>query len=660
MSAPRALLGATLLLWGVCIGLPWAGVILALAVEAARMIPGAPLASPRRLATIARSCLVLAFIALAYFIVTGRMPQALYAWLRWLPVFFLALPIAQSLAGGSIPLAAFVAALRPGTLPPADSRGIDTTFAFVALTLVAAAAGGRIEAWFYLAAAGIVAWALLARMPRAKWRAGIALIAVGVAAGYGVQRGLWLLQGELEELDYEAITGFFAPRPDPFRERTRIGDLGRIKLNDRIIMRVVPEGPHPEAILLRENAFDHYVGGEWKSSQRNFRALARQGERWTLREGEAPRHLTLRRSIPGGEALLPLPAGWLAIDPLAADTVEVLPTGAVRAKGTPRFVAMRVSYDEGAEHATVAGDLHVPEALVPMLDRVIAEHRLAKASPRETLAAIERFFADRFSYSLDLSNPGNQGSSRTISDFLVRDHKGHCEFFATATTLLLRRAGVPSRYTVGYSAQEYSALERAFVVRHRHAHAWTSALVDGKWVTVDTTPARWADTEGEAARSPFAALLDAFSWAIERVVQWWLAAPAGDFARAFAALALLLMTAGVAIFVRRRWLRRPRAGAAGASSRATLAWNAVEAALARRGHPRERGETVREWVHRLQREATHVAWGEELGALARLYYRVRFDPAEPPGVAEDFARDAQRFLGDGVAGLRAGAARRPP
>jgi DNA-3-methyladenine glycosylase II len=64
--------------------------------------------------------------------------------------------------------------------------------------------------------------------------------------------------------------------------------------------------------------------------------------------------------------------------------------------------------------------------------------------------------------------------------------------------LLLRQAGIPARYVVGYSAQEFSALEKAFLVRNRHAHAWAVALVDGHWVTVDTTPATWAEQEAEA------------------------------------------------------------------------------------------------------------------------------------------------------------------
>ena len=63
----------------------------------------------------------------------------------------------------------------------------------------------------------------------------------------------------------DLIADWLAAPPDAFRDRTRIGDLGKVKLSDRIVMRVVAEGARPEALLLRESVFDRYRGGEWQS-----------------------------------------------------------------------------------------------------------------------------------------------------------------------------------------------------------------------------------------------------------------------------------------------------------------------------------------------------------------------------------------------------------
>src|SRR5205807_1199702 len=68
-----------------------------------------------------------------------------------------------------------------------------------------------------------------------------------------------------------------------------------------------------------------------------------------------------------------------------------------------------------------------------------------------------------------------------LEEFLLNSRAGHCEYFATATTLLLRAAGVPARYAVGFSVQEWSRLEQRYIVRARHAHSWTLAYVNGGW-----------------------------------------------------------------------------------------------------------------------------------------------------------------------------------
>src|SRR5207247_2054170 len=86
-----------------------------------------------------------------------------------------------------------------------------------------------------------------------------------------------------------------------------------------------------------------------------------------------------------------------------------------------------------------------------------------------------------------------------LGEFLQTTRAGHCEYFASATVLLLRAAGVPARYAVGFSVQEWSRLERRWIVRARHAHSWALAYVDGAWREGDTTPPLWA---GRGRRPP--------------------------------------------------------------------------------------------------------------------------------------------------------------
>ena len=641
MTAPRGLMGAALLVWGLSVSLPWVGAVLGIAVEALRFAP--PSSSPRGARRVVLAIRFVALVALAnlvYAVVTGQMPQALYTWLKWLPLIALPLPLVQWHAGGAIPSNAFVEAL--GAHSREAPREVDTTHFHVALTLIGAGTGSL--TWFYAAAALLVSWAIAASIPRRRWAVGAPLLAAAITAGFAIQTGLSALQGEVEDVGTELLADFFAPKPDPFRERTRIGDLGRIKLSDRILMRVIPLDARPPALLLREAVFERYRNGEWQSARRAFRRVLPTGQGWLLRDGNASHRVTLRRSIPGGEGLLALPAGAQRVERLAAESLAVSPTGTVLAKGTPRFVSIDVAYDEEREldPPFASEDLDVPEVLTGALDRVVTQSTLRRATDRETLAAVEGFFAEKFSYSLNLSDPKDGGKSRTIADFLLRDHKGHCEYFATGTVLLLRRAGIPARYTVGYSAQEYSEREGAFLVRNRHAHAWASAFIDGRWIFVDTTPARWAEMEGEAARSMFGAWLDAASWIVEKVVQAWLARSAGELLAALASTVGLAVLAALALVLARRWRRRAR-GAARTDTEVTRVWHALERKLAKRGFTRDRDETALAWAQRLCKESPLEPWRQDLVKLARHYYRARFDPAHTPGDDSEFISAASRW-----------------
>src|SRR6185503_9205781 len=121
-----------------------------------------------------------------------------------------------------------------------------------------------------------------------------------------------------------------------------------------------------------------------------------------------------------------------------------------------------------------------------VFERVAAELGLRNMPGEEAARRIERHFAT-FTYSLYRERRPPDGET-ALGDFMTRTRTGHCEYFAAATALLLRAAGIPARYATGYAAEERSGLEGAYVVRSRHAHAWTRAWIGGRWIDLDTTP----------------------------------------------------------------------------------------------------------------------------------------------------------------------------
>jgi transglutaminase-like putative cysteine protease len=93
------------------------------------------------------------------------------------------------------------------------------------------------------------------------------------------------------------------------------------------------------------------------------------------------------------------------------------------------------------------------EPAVAQVARELQLHR--NLTPQEAMQRVATYFGTRFQYATYLTAAHARTTNETeLARFLLHTRSGHCEYFATATTLLLRYAGVPTRYAVGYSVQE--------------------------------------------------------------------------------------------------------------------------------------------------------------------------------------------------------------
>jgi protein-glutamine gamma-glutamyltransferase len=97
-----------------------------------------------------------------------------------------------------------------------------------------------------------------------------------------------------------------------------------------------------------------------------------------------------------------------------------------------------------------------------------------------------------FSYTLKMDRV--DPSLDPVEDFLVHRKEGHCEYYASALTLLLRSVGIPARLVNGFKGGDWNELGRVLVVRQKHAHSWVEALVADRpggvpyWKVLDPTP----------------------------------------------------------------------------------------------------------------------------------------------------------------------------
>jgi hypothetical protein len=131
--------------------------------------------------------------------------------------------------------------------------------------------------------------------------------------------------------------------------------------------------------------------------------------------------------------------------------------------------------------------LEVPGNLDPRLRDLAASMAGPEVPTPDRVDRVVAYFQAGYRYSLDV---GPFRTNDPVAEFVFEKKKGYCEYFATATTLLLRLSGVPARYVTGYAVRSFQRSGAYYVVRDADAHAWAEAWVPGRgWVEVDATPA---------------------------------------------------------------------------------------------------------------------------------------------------------------------------
>ena len=635
MNTPPLLLAAACAFWAVQTGQWLVAAAVALALEAPRLVPVRWNVAQAHFNRLSDFCSVLVIAVAAYLYFTFGNPRAILLLFQWLPVALLPLALAQ--AWGNQPrigIGAFVWNLRK--YPEAVRYGVNFGYPYFATWLVAASAVSNGRPLFYAGMVVLAGWALWrARSPRGQSPAiWLALLAAAAGAGYGGQLGLSRLQAWIEESvpDWIAASG---SRTDPYRSRTDLGHIGELKMDDAIVLRVRPDREISVPLLLHRASYNSYFGATWLA--RNAALVPRPPDataRWVLAPA-VPSHaarVLIYDYSPRGKPVLSLPQGTVEITGLGAPEIRTNGLGTVQAEFPPGHFTYTAVVDAQAstDAAPSEEDLRVPRNEQALLAGIAQGLGLAGMAPERAVARVRAYFAEGFGYSM---YQAAVHSDSPIDDFLTRTRAGHCEYFATATALLLRAGGVPARYATGFSVQEYSRIEGAWIVRERHAHAWARAWVNGRWIDVDTTPATWVSVEAGEARwwSPLA---DLWAWVAFRISRLAAGVRSEDDAAAFwSAIALVLAAwLGWRLYRQRRLLVIGRQRDASARDGAPLAGSdseffMIERALAKGGFPREPGETLTTWLARISSRLPASVEKTPLAELASLHYRYRFDPA---------------------------------
>jgi hypothetical protein len=339
---------------------------------------------------------------------------------------------------------------------------------------------------------------------------------------------------------FMAIFQLDFPRPQP---------PGGVELADRIDLR------HPLPLLrdddrtvvlrvkaaeipgyLRTRAFTTYHDGQWEKNASRGRLLpqvAAEGELaftiFSRTFGEPAGEVAAERlEIYPARRIEVLPApGDAAHFEMFAERVEENQDGALEPtewRTQAGCIVVRPGRTLDSAFAGPIGEavseeyLDVPAdirpALVECLRAVLGpDHQPSDA--RRTIALIVRYFQENFEY--DLHTQPAPAEVDPVLAFLGGPRRGHCELFASATVLLLRRAGIPARYVTGFLCHERLRFGGYWVSRLRDAHAWVEAYDRDRdrWVLVESTPGTNAGVETAGGGvNPFSALWDslAFHW----------------------------------------------------------------------------------------------------------------------------------------------------
>lgn len=271
-------------------------------------------------------------------------------------------------------------------------------------------------------------------------------------------------------------------------------------------------------------------------------------------------------------------------------------------------------------------DSTLPRDLPPVVSERAKELFTPLRGDGERIQAVQAYFRGNYRYNLNANVPPDRDK---LEFFLTEGREGNCEFFATATALLLRQAGIPARYVTGFVVSDQNAVDNLWLARHKDAHAWVEAYDRDRrdWVIVESTPADGVPTPHEIPRWQQwnEAAQQIWSLAVDYVQSghvW------GWLLRNWSRVPAVLLVLWLLRYLWRLRRRRQEVRAQSIPLYSTAAGlvderMALDRRLARCGWRRAPGETLLRFAQRIESQRT-LSTAAELAEWYRRYSDLRF------------------------------------
>ena len=307
-----------------------------------------------------------------------------------------------------------------------------------------------------------------------------------------------------------------------FSDHVDLGEVGVLRADPSIALRFevsdLPPDPPPRLTLrLRGTAFDQYDGRQWRRTQ---------GERHIDGRNDSLETFPIYRYADPGNKQLGIPGDrrvTIDLEPIDPPVVFLPPRTVALSvhKPTEALLADPLSLHRGPESeirysspdarglrydAFLASDhevltetlpaadraryLEVPDTLPPRIGELAHQWADGETGTLAKARALESHLKKDFRY--DTNSPSG-GTPQPLDDFLFGSKRGHCEFFSTAMSIMLRDLDIPSRNVTGFVGGTFNRFGHYYAVREGDAHSWVEAYLDQgngqmAWVTFDPTP----------------------------------------------------------------------------------------------------------------------------------------------------------------------------
>lgn len=509
MRFPPFLIGISTLFWGYYSGWTVFSILAAVIFEASRLVKTKFDLKKSDYIKISDLSSVVMIILLIYSFLENEPRMIFLSFIASIPIVFMPLMFAQLYSFKDTVIIGTAVGKGVHAHQPLDVRTVYMLMIFVSSGAIASD-----DKWFLVFTLGLVLWLFSGSVKSTKSFLRYAVFSVAAFfLVFSISIGIVITHNMIREKMMELYRNWYMSQTsDPFKSSTAMGETGYLKLSGNIIMRINPEKREGIPIYLKVSDYNLLSGSVWHSRSRDTTPIFPEKEmEWQFfGENEGQSKMAVSSWMgKGGKGVLALPSGSKKALKMDVAGIEKTGLGSILIEEGPDLLEYIITYDHDFRNEPDPDDKDrmIPESEKQVIDAVIKTNSLIGSTDLETLAKLESFFST-FSYTLDLENKDGRS---VLDDFLNRTRSGHCEYFATATTLLLRANGIPARYSTGYSVSEYSMLEKKFIVRARDAHAWVTAYIDGKWETVDTTPPQWKEIDKKKG-SFLEPVKDFFSW----------------------------------------------------------------------------------------------------------------------------------------------------